>query len=182
MAQLLGYQVIVSVGPRQAAVTEDEGTASYSVERVICGEIDPTGAAANSEPVRAVVEILRQSGGLAPRALIGGIFTPAYGRAMVELAISASDPAADARCNSRLWRPLVSGLPQEFAHSVMGGIVRRARLPVGNLVVDRAGFDPVESSPLAFELAAELLCDVLAAELSGQDVEYVVRSAVEAWP
>jgi hypothetical protein len=50
------------------------------------------------------------------------------------------------------------------------------------VVLDRAAFDPVESSPLAFELAAELLAIVLGAMSTGQDIEKVTRAAIEAWP
>jgi hypothetical protein len=55
-------------------------------------------------------------------------------------------------------------------------------LPAGLLKIDRAGHDEVESSPLSFELAAELLVVVIAAELTQGDVSTQVRRRVEAWP
>lgn len=84
-------------------------------------------------------------------------------------------------CKSRLWTPLIPGLPDEFAQSVVDGFIRRP-LPAGRIVVDRAAFDPVESTPLAFELAAELLAIVLHAMLMGREVEQSARAAIEAWP
>ena len=48
--------------------------------------------------------------------------------------------------------------------------------------MDRAAFDAVESSPLAFELAAELLAVALAAEALGDDLASASRVALEAWP
>ncbi len=58
----------------------------------------------------------------------------------------------------------------------------RCRLPAGRIVVDRAAFDPVESSPMAFELASELLAIVRHAILMGREVEQPARAAIEAWP
>jgi hypothetical protein len=173
--------MIVSVGPRLAAVSAEEGTAAYLAEGVrfetVSGDTIP-----GTAPVRAVVEILRQGGGLAPRALVGGIFVPSDGGLTVKVAWSAGDPVAGPACKSQLSRqPLVRGLPEEFARPVMTGITRRLRLPSGVLSVDRGGYDPVESSPNAFELAADLFCVVLAARLAGQDVESAVRDTVASW-
>lgn len=67
--------MIVNVGPRSAAVVADEAPAVYSADRVDCEEIDADVAMITAGPMRAVVEILRRTGGLAPRALVGGIFT-----------------------------------------------------------------------------------------------------------
>jgi hypothetical protein len=174
--------VIVTIGPRFAAVSADEPTAVYLVERVRCETVDGADTVAGSAPARAVVEILRQNGGLAPRALVGGIFVPSDGSLTVKVGSARDAPASPATCKSQLWRqPFVAGLPEEFAGPVMTGIVRRPRLPSGDLSIDRAGYDPVESSPFAFELAAELLCVVLAAQLAGQDVESAVRDTVASW-
>jgi hypothetical protein len=76
-------------------------------------------------------------------------------------------------CPSRLSRPLVPGLPPEFAQATLDGLVR---VPVawdsgGFLVVDRAGYDEVESSPVAFELAGGLLVLALLARLRGTDID-----------
>lgn len=174
--------MIISIGARQASVIVDEPTAVFepvaSSERsVVAAPSDPAARTA-----RATVEILRQGGGLMPRALVGGAFTPGTDSRLV-VGVMTSGPAVSGSpsCKSQLASPLVPGLPDEFASSVVDGLVRRA-LPSGRVVVDRAAFDAVESSPMAFELAAELLAIVLATEESGGDVHQAVRTAVEAWP
>jgi hypothetical protein len=163
-------------------VVAEEATAVYRAERVVAETMQPARAVGSSTANRAVVEILRQGGGLAPRALVGGIFTPAGDKLVIKVTSLVESPDSWAACNSQLWRPFYRGLPAEFADSVMDGLIRRAKFPAGLLLVDRAGFDPVESSPLAFELAAELLSAVLLAELDAMDVEPVVRKALQAWP
>ena len=62
----------------------------------------------------------------------------------------------------------------------LGGCAERRRGVTG--AEQWAGHDEVESSPLAFELAAELLVVVIAAELTQGDVPTQVRRRVEAWP
>lgn len=53
------------------------------------------------------------------------------------------------------------GLPAELAEPALVGLSRTAILPAGAVTVDRGAYDPVESSPLIIELAAELLGRVL---------------------
>lgn len=123
---------------------------------------------------RSVVELVAVSGGLRPRALIGGEFVPGSGR-QVSIEVSHSGDlglgaAADCPSLSR-GRPLVAGLPLEFAHAVVDGLVRvtcATGLPAGVLSIDRAAHDEVDSSPIAFERAAGVLRCVLASvESSG---------------
>lgn len=102
-------------------------------------------------------------------------------RLVIEVGTSGPGASGSPTCASQLAKPLVPGLPDEFAASVVNGLVRSA-LPGGRVVVDRAAHDVVESSPLAFELAAELLAVVLAAEATGNDVLSAARDAVESWP
>lgn len=117
-----------------------------------------------------------------PRALLGGVYAPGgENELVIEVGTSGPSFAGAPTCASQLWRPLVPGLPEEFALPSVNGLLRIA-LPPGRVVLDRAAFDPVESSPLAFELAAELLALVLGAMSTGQDIENVTRSAIEAWP
>lgn len=174
--------MIVSMGTRRVSILEDEPTASFSVERVlretIAGEPRQNGFLS----VRATVEILRHGGGMMPRALLGGVLTASErGELLIEVQTSGPGAQGSRTCTSQLSKPLIPGLPDEFAKTAMDGLVRRAR-PSGRIVVDRAAFDPVESSPLAFELAAELLSIVLDASSMERDVELAVRDAVEAWP
>jgi len=140
--------MIVSIGPRRAALAVDVPSAAFvaaSVERDTFPAVGDDG-----EAVRVVVEVLRQHGGMAPRALIGGKFEPGGTDLLVD--VSISERGKERRtCRSQLGRRLVPGLPSEFAWPVFDGLRRAAKLPAGQLTVDRAGYDPVESSPLMFE-------------------------------
>jgi hypothetical protein len=176
-------QMVISLGTRRASVIDDELTASFAPGRTILELVQTKSSRDALRPVRAVVEIVRHAGGLMPRALLGGAFTPSEGEAdlLIEVQTSGEDSTGTPSCRSRLWTPLIPGLPDEFAQPVVDGFIRRP-LPAGRIVVDRAAFDPVESSPLAFELAAELLAIVLHAMLTGREVEQSARAAIEAWP
>jgi hypothetical protein len=155
-------QMIMSLGTRQASVIGDELTASFAAVRTILESVQTKVSRDALRPGRAVVEIVRHHGGMMPRALLGGAFTPSENKAdlLVEVQTSGAGSSGKPSCKSQLWTPLIPGLPDEFAQSVVDGFIRRP-LPAGRVVVDRAAFDPVESSPLAFELAAELLATVL---------------------
>ncbi|GAB2718038.1 hypothetical protein ACX801_05725 [Arthrobacter bambusae] len=176
-------QMVISLGTRRASVIDDEPTASFALGRVILESVQTKCSLDTLRPVRAVVEILRHHGGLMPRALLGGAFTPSddEGDLLIEVQTSGEHSTGKPSCKSHLWTPLVPGLPDEFAQSVVDGFIRRP-LPAGRVVVDRAAFDPVESSPLAFELAAELLAIVLDAMLMEREVEQSARATIEAWP
>jgi hypothetical protein len=68
---------------------------------------------------------------------------------------------------------LVPGLPPEFAQATLDGVVRvPAHRDSGDLiVVDRAAYDEVDSSPVAFEFAGGLLVLALLARLAGSDLD-----------
>lgn len=174
--------MIISTDSRQASIITDEPTAVFEHATISERAIAVPPSASQVRSVRAAVEILRHGGGLMPRALLGGAFTPsADSRLVIEVVTSGSSVSGTPTCESQLATRLIPGLPDEFASSVFDGLIRRA-LPGGRVVVDRAGFDAVESSRMAFELAAELLAVVLAAEALRNDVESAARDAVEAWP
>lgn len=173
--------MIIRDGPRWASVALDELSAAYAASSVLREFVDVPAAGSGGRRARAVVEILKQGGGLAPRALLGGEFVPANDDGLIiEVTVLTDLTASVPSCRSQLWRPLMAGLPPEFAQSVIDGIVRRP-LPSGRLVVDRAGHDPVESSPLAFELAAELLSAVLAGLAQSEEIEEIVRQDIIRW-
>jgi hypothetical protein len=128
-----------------------------------------------------MVEILRQSGGMSPRALIGGTWTPRVDDGLlVEVGFSGRGLGGVPTCVSVLSRPLVPGLPEEYAQPVVDALLD-AGLPSGRIVIDRAGHDPVDSSPSAFRAAAELLAVVLVAESVGGDVEAIAGEAIGRW-
>lgn len=174
--------MIVTRASRKAAVLTDEPTAAFVVTRVDTQSLPAVAASGSGVDVRASVEILRHTGGQLPRALVGGTFTSGTGGLTVQVGSSDGGLETPETCQSHLWKPFALGLPHEFANSVMDGLLRRSSLPGGKLTVDRGGFDPVESSPLAFELAAELLAVVLVARVEGRDIEIVVRRTIDAWP
>lgn len=176
--------MIVAAGPRKICVLEDEATAEYTKTSVI------TGSAAAASPVprgsrgRAVVEVIRYAGGMAPRALIGGEFIGNDDSAVLVIDVGVSDclPAGQpVTCASRLWRPLVPGLPPEFADPSLAGMLRTTVLPPGDLHIDRAGYDEVDSSAHIFELTAQALTVVIAAMLRGDDLEEVATAVLNSW-
>lgn len=173
--------MIVAVGPRRCAVLTDEPTASYLPQEVAIEMVSPAARRqGGAQATRASVEILRHGGGLMPRALPGGCFTPGKGDLVLEVGIADNDGEPPG-CASQLGTALVAGLPKEYELAVVNGLTRRALSP-GRLVIDRAGHDRVESSALAFELTAELLATVLAMGPAAQDLESAVRAVVQAWP
>jgi hypothetical protein len=167
------------------AVDADEEQASFApVGRL--GASSPAEALAEplGGPVRVVVEVQRRFGGLAPRALLGGVFTPGLDTDTVfEVDFNRWGEGPAAVCPSRLWkRPFVAGLPEEFAPAVLDGLTDGGPgLPGGVLRVDRAGADEVESSSAVFRQAAAVLRCALAGMLSAEDVEARVRDLMQAW-
>lgn len=131
-----------------------------------------------------MVEVIRYVGGMAPRALIGGEFISNDDSAALDIEVGVSDylgAGQPVTCASRLWRPLVPGLPPEFAEPALSGMLRIAVLPPGDLRIDRAGNDEVDSSPHIFGLAAQALTVVLAATLRGDDLEEVATAVLNSW-
>lgn len=87
--------MIISTPQCRVSIARDEPAAMLEAvklrERVMWEhEIGAPRCAETMNPARAVVEILRYSGGLMPRALIGGTLTPSPG---LNLAIQLSQPA-----------------------------------------------------------------------------------------
>ncbi|MFI5783215.1 hypothetical protein [Nocardia sp. NPDC051570] len=121
------------------------------------------------------------------RALLGGEFCPSAGRETFFEVLVATEPLGldnPATSVSSLSKPLVPGLPAEFAQGVITGLSdspEQPILPAGTLRVDRAGYDEFNSSSEAFRLAGGLLRVVLTAVINGQDVETAARMAIRAW-
>jgi hypothetical protein len=154
-------------------VTDDDEMAAYLVDDWLeWSEAGPPSAAVRgTSAARAVVEVRGRSGGVVPRAVVGGEMQPSdLGIQMFRVGQSAGMTLGAARTYlSRIGGALVPGLPPEFAQAVLDGLVR---VPVqwdsgGVLVVDRGAYDEVDSSPVAFELAAGILVLVLLARWSG---------------
>ncbi|MGY1500587.1 hypothetical protein ACW4TU_29095 [Streptomyces sp. QTS52] len=180
-----GAAVIIVEGVRSAAVRTDEASAAYVGAHVTSCE-----RPASSEPgrvVRAVVELSRAFGGMTMRALLGAELSlgPQASKTLFE--VPYGEPmglGAVAACSSELGPPLVAGLPRDFSDAALEGLVGHSAaeaLPAGLLRVDRAGFDEVGSSEMAFKLAGDLLRRVVAAQLHDRDPLAVVEAVVRAW-
>jgi hypothetical protein len=133
--------------------------------------------------VRALVEVQRRFGGLAPRALLGGKLAVAR-TSELSIQVAYGLGAGMAYWPSQLWNgPFRVGLPESFASAVLGTLVGRddLRLPCGTLLIDQAGFDPVESARPVFEQAAIVLGHVLEALVRNSSMEESVTRAIESW-
>lgn len=169
--------LLVRHGPWQIAVGDDDGGASYAVDDWLeWSEPDPgSPPESRTDTVRAVVEVRRAAGGVSPRALIGGEMRHSgHGARQVRVGQSSKMTLGAARtCASLVRGMLVPGLPPEFAQAALDGAVRvPARWGSGDLmVVDRAAYDEVDSSPAAFEFAGGILVLALIARLAGSDLD-----------
>jgi hypothetical protein len=169
------------------AVDEDDEKARYEVvDRLRASR--PAVGLRRDAPARALVEVQLRFGGLAPRGLIGGQFIPGPGEeTLVEVGVSGIavlDSKDGLTCSSRLWsQPFIIGLPPDFTDAVLRELADHNDpvLPPGILIVDRAGFDVVNSSSPIFAQAAATLRAVLTANLYDRDVEADVRALVNTW-
>lgn len=177
--------MIVAEGSRRAAIRAEESTAAYLGGEVARCERPGSADAGSSQ--RLVVELSRPFGGMTMRALLGAEFSPNARGAVTVFEVPFGAPmgfGATAECSSELGRPLVAGLPHDFVGAVLDGLAgdaEAAMLPSGLLRVDRAGFDEMGSSELAFKLAGRLLHSVLDAVLRGADPVTAARTTVSGW-
>lgn len=159
----------------EVAVHNDEAAGTYLITNWLeCSELAPA-SKSRLGSARAVVEVRRKAGGVLPRALVGGeIRLTGSETRLLKVGQSAQMTLGAAKtCPSLLGRALVPGLPPEFAQATLDGLMR---VPTtwdsgGLLVVDRGGYDEVESSPVAFELAGGLLILALLAQLRGTEID-----------
>jgi hypothetical protein len=170
------------------AIGEDDDHARYESADRLRATRPASASSQHHASVRALVEVQRRFGGLAPRALLGGQFVPGPGsETVIEVCVSGAsvlDSEDEPTCPSRLWnQPFVLGLPPEFAKPVLDELADHDGLgfPAGVLTVDRAGFDVVNSSEPIFAQAAGVLHAVLAANLHDHDAEEGVRALVSTW-
>lgn len=169
--------LLVRHGPWQIAVSDDDGAASYVVDDWLEWSDPDTGSPPESrtDTVRVIVEVRRGAGGMIPRALIGGeMRRTGHSARQVLVGQSSKMTLGAARTCASLFRGmLVAGLPPEFAQAALDGVVRvPAQRDSGYLiVVDRAAYDEVDSSPVAFEFAGGLLVLALLARLAGSDLD-----------
>jgi hypothetical protein len=194
--QRIGSAMTVVDVPRHgaAALADDDPAARYDVVHTLTRSGAATRGSGAVVTVRALVEVQRRFGGMAPRAVVGGEFTTSDGNEAVFEVLAGSsyesliglERQPESAVTSLIypnWR-FVAGLPQEYAASALDGLADgpcARSLPAGILRLDRAAFDEVESSGFVFAQASDALCCVLAAKLEGRDLESALRAAVERW-
>lgn len=155
----------------RVAVSDENPTAVYEIKDWLEWS-DPGPCDADQSPsARAVIEVLRFNGGKRQRALAGGEIRLANQSARCIRIGQASGLTfgSPATCHSELAEALVPGLPRDFAPATLNGIATvPADRPAGFIiVVDRAGYDEVDSSEVAFEFASGLLLTALLMRLRG---------------
>ncbi|MFI6287825.1 hypothetical protein ACIBCM_24285 [Streptomyces sp. NPDC051018] len=86
-------------------------------------------------------------------------------------------------CHSELGRPLIAGLPDDFAGAVLTGLADESAgaLSAGTLRIDRAGFDPAGSSGNVFSALGRLLRGAISASQNGREPEEAVQGAMRRW-
>jgi hypothetical protein len=178
--------MIITIDSRSAvAVHRDSVSARYACAETLSGVASAADlGGAVGEPVRAVVELRRNFGGMIMRAQLGGEFLPGGTQTRYEVCVAAElfDSGLPATCKSFLGDPLIPGLPSDFARSALAGVMAdsaHAPLPGGVLRVDRSGYDLMGSSESAFNQAGRLLRHALVAMIQGADLEARVREAIE---
>jgi hypothetical protein len=168
--------MIVELDGRAAvSLTGENPTAAYPCARMTTTGTPAADIAPPPSEIRLVVELKRNLGGMTMRALIGGTFVPGPSPVRYEVCIMADgfDAGQPTTCESTLGRPLVPGLPRDFADAAVRGLTANPAqdpLPPGLLRVDRAGHDVMGSSEAAFEQAAALLRGAFSATVTGADV------------
>lgn len=148
--------LITHPGPWRIAVSDLEPTAEFNSDRWLRRSVPAAGLPVTTS-VAITIEVSRAAGGMWPRALLGGSFRPQGSELHLEVGFTG-ELAHDAprTCRSLLHRPLVPGLPEEFAPAVLDGLARVAdalKLPAGVLRIHAGGYG-VDSSRWVFERAA----------------------------
>jgi hypothetical protein len=171
--------MIVEEGAHRVSLSADEQRAAYHGVSV---QLVTISATPKSGPVRrCLVELHHRMSGHPQRALLGATLVP-RNRKSLAISIPMSGKltlGAKTTCPSRLDRRLVPGLPDEFTEAVLEGI-SLPDLPAGELIVDRAAYDEVASSPFAFRHVAELVA-VLLARWGSDQVGEEVRRQMRSW-
>lgn len=170
--------MIIEHGGLRVSVAAGAWDARFASGHALVGEA-PAPAAARPGTKRAAVELHRRVGGLPQRALLGGTMRRSDGDRLTARVLTSGRIALDEApaCPGSFGRPLVPGLPEEFGGAVLAGLLRQARC-AGSIVVDRAAYDPVESSAVAFDAAAVVLARVLALP-DERDTEAAIRMTLD---
>lgn len=172
---------IVKIGQWSVAVSDDEPTAVFPISEWLDRRHAPSHEGGYRR-IRLVVEVKQPRGGHNARALLGGELHDAE---QIVLRVAQSSPTglgAQASCHAQLGRDLVPGLPPEFAGPTLGALDQRiADLGSGEIVIDRAAYDEVDSSPFAFERASILLYTLLRCRSLLGDDAAALQGVVSSW-
>ena len=161
----------------------DNVTAAYDCSEVL-SDVTASGSSQTASPVRLVLDLKRNLGGMRMRALIGAEFRSGHAPFGYQVCVMGRPflPGLPATCDSRLGAPLIPGMPADFAAAALRGVRKDAPefpLPDGLLRVDRAAHDLMGSSEVAFEQAARLLRIAFWATAEGSDVDTALSDAYE---
>lgn len=186
----------IRVGGRSITLVEPDEYAQYAAVDRLRAAAPAGGNSAEAQPVRLAVDLERNYGGLASRAMLGGRFIPRpgvetlyevfVGRSFDELSLAHANrfearPINNERCVSSL----IPVLPQEFGRAVLQEMLSDQWCPVtvppGIFVIDRAGFDEQGSSSAIFELAARTLKCLVLTRIAGGDLEAEGRRLIALW-
>ena len=156
--------MVVEMGYRRVAVGIDRPLAQYASQEVHRESLPMPGATVRGAR-RACVEIFHGVGGNPRSALIGGVLAPSTSDHLeVQLNISEDRPTGAATtCPGAFGRDPVPGLAEESVERIPGALMAQIARS-GVITIDRAASDEVESSVIAFSLAADLLGLVLSCE------------------
>jgi hypothetical protein len=175
--------MIIDLDGRSAvSLASENESASYAYSRTLDAAI-PSSLSPTAAKVRLVVELRRNMGGMMLRAQLGGEFVPGFAETRLQVCVMEQpfDSGLPATCRSFLGKPLIPGLPSDFAQSALNGLERDlagAPLPMGLIRVDRAGHDLMGSSETAFLQTAQLLRCAFAVTVAGGDINASLRSTL----
>lgn len=180
LAKRLGYimtavkSVTVSVGPWRVALSGPEPSAQFEPEKWLRLTVPAAGDPADVS-ASLTVEVVQNGGGMMPRALLSGRFRSQGSGLLIEVGSTGGiTMGRQPLCRSSFNHPLVTGLPEEFAQATLDGCVRIAdslALPSGNMVIDAAGYDEIDSNEIIFQRAAGTLLWAFRDFASSQDVD-----------
>lgn len=174
-----GTPLVIEVGHGFAAIGRDCPRARYAPS-AMHRDSRPASGEPMSGGRRAFVEIFQRA---EPprRALLGGTLSPGTDHTtQVVVQVSEDRPSGAPRTYPSAFRhDLVPGLLEEYAKAVPAALMTHFARP-GVITIDRGAHDEVDSSVLAFSLAADLLGLVLRHE-SPREAEAAVRRRLADW-
>lgn len=153
--------LIIEVGQISVSLTGDSPQASFESSARASANLHALRHLSVS-PTRALVEVYRRVGGIPQRAVIGGSWTGTTANVLeIGVSLSAGSQAHDgAIFPGAFGRDFATGIPDEFGIGVLRGLLD-VWPAAGVIEIDRGASDEVESSPVAFELAAGVLAAAL---------------------